>query len=98
MIVHKLALPGGAMVKKPPAMQGTQGTQVPFLGQEDYPGEGNGSPHQYSCLENPMDREAWWALVHGVTESDMTMHTHMHVQVGLNAHIITHRTSKYERD
>ena len=30
------------------------------------PGEGNGNPVQYSCLGNPMDREAWWATVHGV--------------------------------
>ena len=35
-------------------------------------GAGNGSPLQYSCLENPMDRGAWWATVHGVTEPDMT--------------------------
>ena len=33
------------------------------------PAEGNGSPLYYSCLENPMDREAWWATVHGVTKS-----------------------------
>ena len=33
------------------------------------PGEGNGTPLQYSCLENPMDRGAWWAAVHGVTKS-----------------------------
>jgi len=32
-------------------------------------GEGNGSPLQYSCLENPMDGRAWWATVHGVTKS-----------------------------
>ena len=32
-------------------------------------GEGNGNPLQYSCLGNPMDREAWWATVHGVTKS-----------------------------
>ena len=32
-------------------------------------GEGNGTPLQYSCLENPMDREAWWAVVHRVSES-----------------------------
>ena len=31
------------------------------------PGEGNGYPLQYSCLENPMDKGAWWATVHGVT-------------------------------
>ena len=33
-------------------------------------GEGNGNPFQYSCLENPRDRGAWWAAVYGVTESD----------------------------
>ena len=33
------------------------------------PGEGNDNPLQYSCLENPMDRELWWATVHGVTKS-----------------------------
>ena len=33
------------------------------------PGEGNGNPLQYFCLENPMDRGAWWATVHGVTKS-----------------------------
>ena len=33
------------------------------------PGEGNGNPLQYSCLENPIDRGAWWATVHGVTKS-----------------------------
>ena len=46
-------------------------TWVQSLGQEDPPGEGNGDPLQYSRLENPMDRGAWWATVHGVAESDM---------------------------
>ena len=36
------------------------------------PGEGNGNPHQYFCLENPMNRGAWRATVHGVAESDTT--------------------------
>ena len=44
-------------------------TRVPSLGQEDPPGEGNGNPLQYSCLENPMHGGAWWATVHGVTKS-----------------------------
>ena len=38
-------------------------------GLERSPGEGHGNPLQYSCLENPMDRGAWWATVQGVTES-----------------------------
>ena len=44
------------------------------------PGEGNGNPPQYSCLENSMDRGAWWATVHGVIELDMTeqLSTHTH--------------------
>ena len=40
---------------------------VPGLGRS--PGEGNGNPLQYSCLENAMDRGTWWATVHGVTKS-----------------------------
>ena len=61
--------PVAQTVKKPPAMQETW---VPPLGQEDpgsTPGEGNGNPFQCSCPENPMDREAWRATVHGVTKS-----------------------------
>ena len=46
-------------------------------------GEGNGTPLQYSCLENPMDGGAWWAVVHGVTKnrtwlSDFTFNFHFH--------------------
>ena len=40
---------------------------IPGLGKS--PGEGNGNSLQHSCLENPMDRGAWWATVHGVTKS-----------------------------
>ena len=46
-----------------------QATQVLSLGQEDSLEQGNGNSHQYSCLENPTDRGAWLATVHGVTKS-----------------------------
>jgi len=49
---------------------------IPELGRS--PKEGNGNPLQYSCLENSMDRGAWWATAHGVTESGTTEHTHTH--------------------
>ena len=42
----------------------------------------NGNPLQYSCLENPMDRGAWWATVHEVAESDMTKQLHFHLYNG----------------
>ena len=54
------------MVKNLPPMQEIW---VQSLGWEDPHGGGNGNPLQYSCLENPIDRGAWWATVHGVTKS-----------------------------
>ena len=58
-------------------MQETQELRVQSLGWEDSPGVGNGNPLRYSCLENPMDRGARQATVHGVMEeSDMTERLH----------------------
>ena len=57
------------MVKNLHANAGGVGL-VPGSGRS--PGEGNGNPPQYSCLENPMDRGAWQATVHGVAELDTT--------------------------
>jgi len=54
------------MLKNLPANAGDVGS-VPGLGRS--PGEGNGNPLQYTCLENPMDRGVWWATVHGVAKS-----------------------------
>ena len=60
------------MVKNLPANSGDLRDIGLIPGSRRSPGEGNGSPLQYSCLENPMDRGAWWATDHGVAESDMT--------------------------
>ena len=54
------------MVKNPPANAGDAGS---IFGLRRYPGEGNGNPLQYSCLENLMGRGAWWATVHKVKKS-----------------------------
>ena len=59
-------IPGGSEDKASACHAGDQGL-IPGLGRS--PGEGNGNPLQYSCLENPMDGGAWWATVHGVTKS-----------------------------
>ena len=58
--------PGGSEVKNQPASAGDRGL-TPGSGRSAE--EGNGSPLQYSCLENSMDRGAWWATVHVVTKS-----------------------------
>ena len=50
---------GGSVIKNPPANTGDVGS-IPGSGRS--PGEGNGNPLQYCCLENPMDKGAWWAV------------------------------------
>ena len=63
-------------------------------------GEGDGTPLQYSCLENPMDRGAWWAAVHGVAQSrtrlsDFTFTFHFHAlekEMATHSSVLTWRT------
>ena len=67
------SFPGGSDGKASACNVGDPGL-IPGFGRS--PGGGHGNPHgnqlHYSCLENPMDREAWWATVHGIAESGMT--------------------------
>ena len=60
------------MVKNPAAKAGDTRDTGLIPGLERSPGVGNGNPLQYSCVENPTDKGAWRATVHGVTESDTT--------------------------
>ena len=57
------------MVKNPPvnAADIRDTGSIPGLGR--FPGGGNDNPLQYSCLDNPMDRGAWWAILHGISKS-----------------------------
>ena len=61
--------PHGSVGKESACSAGDTGdiNLIPGLGR--YPGEGNGNPLQYSCLENPTDSRVWWATVHSVTKS-----------------------------
>ena len=65
-------IPGGTLVKNPPASAGDVRDAGSIPGSGRSPGEGNGNPLQYLCLENPTDRRAWWATVYGVTKSLVT--------------------------
>ena len=63
--INNKGFPGGSDSEESAYIAGDLGL---ILGSGRSPGEGNGNPLQYSCLENPMDRGAWWATVHGVVK------------------------------
>ena len=67
-----MASPGDSVVKNLPAKAG-DADLIPGLGRRS-PGERNGNPLQYSCLENPMDREALWTTVHWTTTVMITLY------------------------
>ena len=64
-----MGFPDGSVVKNPPARAGDTGDVGWIPGSGRSPGGGSSNPLQYSYLENPMDRGAWWAIVHGVAKS-----------------------------
>ena len=79
LLISTSDFPGGSDGKTSAYNAGDPGS-VPGLGRS--PGERNGNPLQYSCLENPMDGGAWWATVHrGHKELDMTERLHFHFHV-----------------
>ena len=64
-----LGFPGDGVVKNPPASAGDGGDSGSTPGSGRSPGERNGYPLQYSCLENSMERGSWKATVHGAAKS-----------------------------
>ena len=68
----KILIHGDAVVKNLLANAEDSGDVGLIPGSGRFPGEGNGNPLQYSCLENPMDRGVWWVMVHGVKATENT--------------------------
>ena len=76
--------PSGSDGKESACNAGDPGS-IPGLGRS--PGEGNSNPLQYSCLENPRDRGAWWSSVHRVTKSQTRLGEQQHGQCQLKIHM-----------
>ena len=78
-IIKCQGFPSSLMVKEFAYNAGDMGS-IPGLGSS--PREGNGNPHQYSCLGNPMDRGAWQSTVYGVAKNwtQLSMHIHTRTQ------------------
>ena len=85
------------MVKYLPASAGDTGS-IPGSGRSSE--EGNGNPSQYSCLGNPMDRGAWQATVHEVTELDTTgrLSVHTHTQLKQERNVLKEGGGKFKGD
>ena len=78
IITLTLGLPGGTFVKNLPASVGGVRDTGSVPGSGRFPEGGNGTPLQYSCLENSTHRRAWWAAIPGVTKSNTQLSTHAH--------------------
>ena len=79
---RRIGFPGGSDSKESACNSGDAGS-IPGSGRS--PGEGNGNPLQCPCLENPMDRRAWWATVHGVAKINTFTFTMR--RTGRNLHV-----------
>ena len=80
-ICTHMGFPGGTVVKSPPVHAGEARRVDLIPGSRRSSEVWNGNPLQYSCLENSMDRGAWWAKVHGVAHNWATEHTHRHTYI-----------------
>ena len=78
-----MGFPDSSVGKESACSAGDPGS-IPGSGRP--PEEGNGNPLQYSFLEKPMDRETWWATVHGVTKSQTLLSTHTYITEDLFLH------------
>ena len=78
-VSENICFPGGSEVKASASKAGDRGS-IPGSGR--FPGEGNGNPLQYSCLENPMDGGAWQATVHWVAKSWTQLSNLTHFYIG----------------
>ena len=76
-------LPKWCSTKESPTNSGDAGDVGSVLGSERSPGGGNGSPLQYSCLENPMNRGAWQATVHDVAQNQTLLSLYTHKECGV---------------
>ena len=70
--------PDGPVGKESTCNAGDTGNVGSVPGSGRSPGEGNGNPLQYSCMENPMDRGAWWAIIQRVEKSQTLLSVQMH--------------------
>ena len=82
------------VVKNPPANAGDRRDAGSIPGSGRSPGEGNGNPLWYPCLENPMDRGAWRATVHRVTKSQTQLSVHVYACTHTHTHRQTRQTKR----
>ena len=81
-----MGFPGGSVVKNPTTNAGDTGDVGLIFESGRFPGVDNGSPLQYSCLGNPLDREVWWVTVHGGTKSWAQLGTHCSTCIPFHRH------------
>ena len=93
-----MGFPGGTVVKNPPANAGDARDTGSIPGSGRSSRVGNGNSLQYPCLENSMDRETWWATVHGVTKNQTLLSIHMQCDYNMEILVFGHcnKIKKYE--